>query len=80
VLNSIYTFDPQTSEVLIYDASNASWDSFPVPLPAGTTDSKMVLLNTYLHLLGGSPTPDVAGFHLQLEVIYRSFIPIGPVP
>jgi len=80
VLNSIYTFDPQAGEVLVYDAGNAAWNSAEVQLPAGATDVKVVLLNTYLHLLGGSATSDTASFHLQLEVIYRTFLPFGPVP
>ncbi len=80
VLNSVYTFDPQASEVLIYDATNESWRSFAVQLPAGNTDIKVVLVNTNLHLLGGSAAPGAAGFHLQYEVIYRTFLPLGPVP
>lgn len=76
VINSIYTFDPQSGELMNYDANTETWTTAPTELPMGNTDLAAVLVNNQIYLLGQTGAGADSSFNLAFEALYRSQLPL----
>jgi DNA-binding CsgD family transcriptional regulator/N-acetylneuraminic acid mutarotase len=74
VLNSIYIFNIQHNNLLVYDINNETWNSFETALPENLNYLTAVLLNAHVYLIG--LVDNNQGFHVKYQVLYQTQLPL----